>query len=39
MTDPNTINHLTDFEDKSIDPVTKVGYPWMLHLVNRMNAT
>ncbi|KAM0733244.1 putative glutamate receptor [Formica fusca] len=39
MTDPNTINHLTDFEDKLIDPVTKAGYPWMLHLANRMNAT
>ncbi|XP_050462010.1 uncharacterized protein LOC126856989 [Cataglyphis hispanica] len=39
MTDPNTINHLTDFEDKLIDPVTKAGYPWMLHLANQMNAT
>ncbi|XP_050465990.1 glutamate receptor ionotropic, kainate 5-like isoform X2 [Cataglyphis hispanica] len=39
MTDPNTINHLTDFEDKLIDPVTKAGYPWILHLINRMNAT
>ncbi|XP_011343034.1 glutamate receptor ionotropic, delta-1 isoform X2 [Ooceraea biroi] len=39
MTDPNTINHLTDFKDKSMDPVTKANYPWILHLVNRMNAT
>ncbi|XP_070154756.1 probable glutamate receptor isoform X2 [Polyergus mexicanus] len=39
MTDPNTINHLTDFEDKLTDPVTKAGYPWILHLMNRMNAT
>ena len=39
MTDPNTINHLTDFKDKSVDPVTKANYPWILHLVNRMNAT
>ncbi|CAL1685006.1 unnamed protein product [Lasius platythorax] len=39
MTDLNTINHLTDFEDKSIDPVTKAGYPWILHLAKRMNAT
>ncbi|XP_011862474.1 PREDICTED: probable glutamate receptor [Vollenhovia emeryi] len=39
MTDPNTKNHLTDFEDKAIDPVTKANYPWILHLVNRMNAT
>lgn len=39
MTDPNTINHLTDFKDKAIDPVTKANYPWILHLVKRMNAT
>ncbi|XP_025995968.2 glutamate receptor ionotropic, delta-1 isoform X2 [Solenopsis invicta] len=39
MTDPNTINHLTDFKDKTIDPVTKANYPWILHIVNRMNAT
>lgn len=39
MTDPNTINHLTDFKDKLIDPITKVNYPWILHLVDRMNAT
>ncbi|XP_025073844.1 uncharacterized protein LOC105426276 [Pogonomyrmex barbatus] len=39
MTEPNTINHLTDFKDKSIDPVTKANYPWIIHLVNRMNAT
>ncbi|KAI4486594.1 hypothetical protein M0804_005964 [Polistes exclamans] len=39
MTNPNTINHLTDYHDKHIDPVTKAGYPWVFHLVNRMNAT
>ncbi|XP_029171882.1 probable glutamate receptor [Nylanderia fulva] len=39
MTDPNTINHLTDFEDISIDAVTKTGYPWILNLAERMNAT
>ncbi|KAK2576724.1 hypothetical protein KPH14_005379 [Odynerus spinipes] len=39
MTDPDTINHLTDYHDKHIDPVTKAGYPWVLHLVHRMNAT
>jgi len=39
MTDLDTINHLTDFEDKSVDPVTKANYPWLLHLANRMNAT
>ncbi|XP_018053495.1 PREDICTED: glutamate receptor-like [Atta colombica] len=39
MTDPNTINHLTDFKYNMIDPVTKVNYIWILHLINRMNAT
>jgi len=39
ITDPETMNHLTDFKDKTIDPVTKTNYPWILHLVNRMNAT
>ena len=39
MTDPDTINHLTDYENKHIDPITKTNYPWVLHIVNRMNAT
>ncbi|KOX79272.1 Glutamate receptor U1 [Melipona quadrifasciata] len=39
MTDPDTINHLTDYENKHIDPITKVNYPWVLHIANRMNAT
>ncbi|CAL7941618.1 unnamed protein product [Xylocopa violacea] len=39
MTDPDTINHLTDYENKHIDPVTKANYPWILHIANRMNAT
>lgn len=39
MTEPDTINHLTDFKDKIVDPVTKANYPWILHLVDRMNAT
>ncbi|CAK9828789.1 Ionotropic receptor 75a [Anthophora retusa] len=39
MTDPDTINHLTDYENKHIDPVTKANYPWILHIVSRMNAT
>ncbi|XP_028050022.1 probable glutamate receptor [Monomorium pharaonis] len=39
VTNPNTINHLTDFKDKTVDPVTKANYPWILHIVNRMNAT
>ncbi|XP_011063704.1 PREDICTED: glutamate receptor ionotropic, kainate 4-like [Acromyrmex echinatior] len=39
MTNPDTINHLTDFKYNMIDPITKVNYIWILHLVNRMNAT
>ncbi|XP_024223520.1 uncharacterized protein LOC105680798 isoform X3 [Bombus impatiens] len=39
MTDPDTINHLTDYENKHIDAVTKANYPWMLHIASRMNAT
>ncbi|GAB1861161.1 Glutamate receptor, ionotropic kainate 5 [Camponotus japonicus] len=39
ITDPNSVNHLTDFKDKSIDAVAKAGYPSVMHLVNRMNAT
>ncbi|XP_046143786.1 ionotropic receptor 75a-like [Osmia bicornis bicornis] len=39
MSDPDTINHLTDFKYKHIDPITKTNYPWLLHIVHRMNAT
>ncbi|CAL1685009.1 unnamed protein product [Lasius platythorax] len=39
ITNPNSVNHLTDFKDKSIDPVSKAGYPSVIHLANRMNAT
>ncbi|KAK9297429.1 hypothetical protein QLX08_008858 [Tetragonisca angustula] len=39
MTDPDTINHLTDYENKHIDPITKANYPWVLHIASRMNAT
>ncbi|XP_050580162.1 uncharacterized protein LOC126917392 isoform X2 [Bombus affinis] len=39
MTDPDTINHLTDYENKHIDAVTKANYPWMLHIASRTNAT
>ncbi|XP_070162358.1 uncharacterized protein [Polyergus mexicanus] len=39
ITDPNTINHLTDFKDKSIDAVAKAGYPSVVQLADRMNAT
>ncbi|KZC14435.1 Glutamate receptor delta-1 subunit [Dufourea novaeangliae] len=39
MTDPDTINHLTDYENKHIDPITKANYPWILTMVARMNAT
>ncbi|XP_020292987.1 protein PTHB1-like [Pseudomyrmex gracilis] len=39
ITNPDTINHLTDFEDITVDTITKANYPWVFHLVNRMNAT
>nr|XP_031835539.1 ionotropic receptor 75a-like isoform X2 [Nomia melanderi] len=39
ITDPDTINHLTDYENKHIDSITKANYPWMLTMVARMNAT
>ncbi|XP_011705907.1 PREDICTED: uncharacterized protein LOC105461119, partial [Wasmannia auropunctata] len=39
MTNPDTVNHLTDFKYNTIDPITKVNYIWVLHLINRMNAT
>lgn len=39
MTNLDTLNHLTDYKDKQIDVVTKANYIWILHLVERMNAT
>ncbi|XP_011300833.1 glutamate receptor ionotropic, delta-2 isoform X2 [Fopius arisanus] len=39
MTDLNTLNHLTDYQDKLIDAVTKASYMWILYLSERMNAT
>ncbi|XP_076244128.1 ionotropic receptor 75a-like [Calliopsis andreniformis] len=39
MTDPDTINHLTDYKNKHIDTITKANYPWILNIVERMNAT
>jgi len=39
MTNPDTINHLTDFKFNTIDPITKVNYIRVLYLVSRMNAT
>ncbi|XP_039304044.1 glutamate receptor U1 isoform X2 [Solenopsis invicta] len=39
ITNPDTINHLTDFEYNTIDPITKANYIWLVHLVSRMNAT
>ncbi|THK32890.1 ionotropic receptor 75a [Diachasma alloeum] len=39
MTDLNTINHLTDYQDKLIDAVTKASYMWIVYLSERMNAT
>ncbi|XP_032690856.1 protein PTHB1-like [Odontomachus brunneus] len=39
LTNPDTINHLTDYENKHIDSITRINYIWILHLANRMNAT
>ncbi|KAH0552744.1 hypothetical protein KQX54_014654 [Cotesia glomerata] len=39
LVNPDTLNHLTDYKDKRIDAVTKANYIWMMHLVNRINAT
>ncbi|XP_044003996.1 glutamate receptor ionotropic, kainate 2-like, partial [Aphidius gifuensis] len=39
MTNPDTLNHLTDYKNKLVDAVTKANYPWIIHLVNRINAT
>ncbi|XP_015595979.1 probable glutamate receptor isoform X3 [Cephus cinctus] len=39
VTDPDTINHLTDYQDKHSDTITKTNYPWIMHLVRMMNAT
>ncbi|XP_028048173.1 glutamate receptor ionotropic, delta-2 [Monomorium pharaonis] len=39
MTNPDTINHLTDYKYNTIDPITKANYLWLHHLVSRMNAT
>ncbi|XP_066595748.1 ionotropic receptor 75a-like isoform X2 [Prorops nasuta] len=39
MTDPDTINHLTDYQHKRTDPVTKATYTWINHMIKRMNAT
>ncbi|XP_076375130.1 ionotropic receptor 75a-like [Megalopta genalis] len=39
LTDPDTINHLTDYGNKHIDAVTKANYAWVLIMVARMNAT
>ncbi|XP_029171786.1 uncharacterized protein LOC114941093 [Nylanderia fulva] len=36
---PDTLNHLTDYQNPHIDPVTKVTYMWVTYLINRMNAT
>ncbi|XP_076222960.1 ionotropic receptor 75a-like isoform X2 [Nomia melanderi] len=39
ITNPDTINHLTDYENQHIDAITKANYPWMLIMARRMNAT
>ncbi|XP_011862466.1 PREDICTED: uncharacterized protein LOC105559058 isoform X4 [Vollenhovia emeryi] len=39
MSYPDTMNHLTDFMHNTLDPMTKVNYIWVHHLMNRINAT
>ncbi|XP_076648796.1 putative glutamate receptor [Halictus rubicundus] len=39
VTDPDTINHLTDYGNKHIDTVTKANYAWLLIMMARINAT
>ncbi|KAK0165908.1 hypothetical protein PV328_004386 [Microctonus aethiopoides] len=39
MTDPDTLNHLTDYKDKLVDAVTKANYVWLQLIAERMNVT
>ncbi|KAJ8676245.1 hypothetical protein QAD02_012031 [Eretmocerus hayati] len=39
VTEPDTLNHLTDYKDQHVDTITKCNYPWMLNLIKMMNAT
>ncbi|XP_058789506.1 ionotropic receptor 75a-like [Phymastichus coffea] len=39
ITNPDTLNHLTDYQDKHIDTITKCNFVWLHHLVDAMNAT
>ncbi|XP_023314633.1 probable glutamate receptor [Trichogramma pretiosum] len=39
ITNKDTINHLTDYQDKHIDTITKSNYPWALLFVQMFNAT
>nr|AQN78502.1 ionotropic receptor 75u [Meteorus pulchricornis] len=39
MTDPDTLNHLTDYKNKLVDAVTKANYIWLQHIAERMNVT
>lgn len=36
---PESLNHLNDFETKENDPVSRVNYNWVRHIINQMNAT
>ncbi|XP_072743877.1 probable glutamate receptor [Anoplolepis gracilipes] len=36
---PETVNDLTGYKDVNKNPVAKISYPWLLHLINQMNAT
>ncbi|XP_031783663.1 glutamate receptor ionotropic, delta-2 isoform X1 [Nasonia vitripennis] len=39
VTNPDTLNHLTDYRDEHVDTITKCNYVWLHHLVAAMNAT
>ncbi|XP_014223725.1 glutamate receptor U1-like [Trichogramma pretiosum] len=39
VTNPDTLNHLTDYRDVHVDTITKSNYFWLNHLASAMNAT
>nr|XP_023021903.1 uncharacterized protein LOC111510234 [Leptinotarsa decemlineata] len=39
ITDPDTLNHLEDYRNKHIDPLTKLSWILVRHLMSFLNAT
>nr|QGW50296.1 ionotropic receptor 75p [Chouioia cunea] len=39
VTNPDTLNHLTDYHDKHVDTITKCNFVWLHQLIDAMNAT